>query len=100
MNKSFRIPKSAIEAFCLKWQVCELSLFGSALREDFGPDSDVDVLVVFVPNAPWSLFDWVDMVDDLKAIFGRDVDLVEKGGLHNPFRRHAILTSREIIYAA
>lgn len=78
----------------------ELSLFGSVLREDFGPDSDVDVLVTFVPNAPWSLFDWVDMVDELKAIFGRDVDLVEKEGLRNPFRRHAILTTREIIYAA
>ena len=100
MNKNFMIPTNEVEAFCRKWQVCELSLFGSALREDFGPESDVDVLVVFVPDAPWSLFDWVDMVDDLKAIFGRDVDLVEKAGLHNPFRRHAILTSREIIYAA
>jgi len=93
------IPTDQIKAFCRKWKVKELSLFGSVLRDDFGPDSDVDVLVEFRDDAEWSLFDWVDMIDDLKVIFGRDVDLVERGGLRNPFRRHAILTTKRIIYA-
>jgi len=94
------IPTERIGAFCRKWQVAELSLFGSVLRDDFGPESDVDVLVQFSPEAPWSLFDFVDMMDELKIIFGRDVDLVEKDGLRNPFRRRAILTTRQVIYAA
>ena len=94
------LPMDAIAAFCEKWKITELSLFGSVLRDDFGPDSDVDVLVSFAPGAPWSLWDWGNMMDELKAITGREVDLVEKEGLRNPFRRHAILTSRQVIYAA
>ncbi len=78
----------------------ELALFGSVLGENFSSDSDVDVLVTFARDAEWSLFDLVDMRDELREIFGRDVDLVEKAGLRNPFRRHAILTRREVIYAA
>jgi uncharacterized protein len=69
------------------------------LREDFGPDSDVDVLVSFAKDAPWSLFDLVEMTEQLKSIFGRDVDLVEKDSLFNPFRRYAIMSGREVIYA-
>ena len=94
------VPMDRIADFCRKWQVTELSLFGSVLRDDFGPESDVDVLVVFLPGAPWSLFDLVDMREELAAVFGRDVDLVEKRGLRNPFRRHSILTTREVLYAA
>ncbi len=94
------IPMGGIVDFCRRWKVAEFSLFGSVLRDDFRPDSDVDVLVSFSDDADWSLFDWVDMVDDLKAIFGRNVDLVEKDGLRNPFRRQAILNSKQVIYAA
>jgi len=94
------IPTDRVAAFCEKWRITELALFGSVLREDFGPDSDVDVLVALAQDAPWSLYDWVEMIDELKAIFGREVDLVSKDGLRNPFRRHAILTTREVIYAA
>ena len=90
--------RDRIAALCRKWKVKELSLFGSVLRDDFGPASDVDVLVEFAPDAPWSLFEWVDMTEELKAMFGREVDLVEKGGLRNPFRRHAIMTTREVVY--
>jgi predicted nucleotidyltransferase len=94
------IPMDKVVDFCRKWKITEFSLFGSVLRDDFRPESDVDVLVEFEPDAPWSLWDWIDMIDELKAAFGRDVDLVSKGGLRNPFRRHAIMTTREIIYAA
>ena len=95
-----QIDKDKIVAFCRKWKIQEFALFGSVLREDFGPDSDVDVLISFSESADWSLYDWVDMIDDLKAIFGHEVDLVEKGTLRNPFRRQAILNNKEIIYAA
>jgi hypothetical protein len=94
------IPREPIEAFCRRWKVTEFSLFGSALRDDFGPQSDVDVLVRFEKDAGWSLFDLVDMQDELKAIFGREVHLVEAEGLHNPFRRAEILRTREVIYAS
>jgi len=94
------IDREKIAAFCCKWKITELALFGSVLREDFGPDSDVDVLVTFAEDAPWSLFEFVDMQDELKAIFGRDVDLVEKPAVRNPFRRRHILRNNEVIYAA
>jgi predicted nucleotidyltransferase len=94
------IPKEQIAEFCRKWKVREFSLFGSVLRDDFGPDSDVDVLVSFEPAATWDLFDLVAMRDELMAMFGRSVDLVEKEGLRNPFRQRRILSTREVIYAA
>jgi predicted nucleotidyltransferase len=80
--------------------VTELALFGSALRDDFGPESDVDLLVTFDPGAPWSLFDLVEMREELAEVFGREVDLVEKKALRNPFRRRAILDSSRTLYAA
>ena len=94
------VPRDAIADFCRRWQVRELSLFGSVVREDFGPDSDIDVLVSFTPEAPWSLADLAEMREELMALFGREVDLVEREALRNPFRRHSILTRREIIHAA
>ncbi len=86
--------------FCQKWRVRELSLFGSALRDDFGADSDVDVLVSFEPRADWSLLDLVVMKEELSALLGRDVDLVEQEALRNPYRRAAILNSKRVLYAA
>lgn len=77
----------------------EFSLFGSVLREDFAPTSDIDVLISFLPEAPWSLFDWVEMRDELAELFGRRVDLVEKEALRNPFRRQRILMTKEVVYA-
>ncbi len=89
-----------IEAFCQKWKINEFSLFGSVLRDDFRPDSDIDILVNFQENAGWSLYDVVDMKDELKLIFGREVDLVEKDAIRNPFRKYSILSSKEVLYAA
>jgi hypothetical protein len=94
------VPVDSLEALCRKWRVRELSLFGSALREDFGPDSDVDVLVSFEPDAPWSLWDLITMQDELSELFGRPVDLVEREGLRNPFRRQRIVETSRVIYAS
>ncbi|HYX25014.1 MAG TPA: nucleotidyltransferase family protein [Thermoanaerobaculia bacterium] len=94
------LPLEALNVFCRKWHVDELALFGSVLREDFSPESDIDVLVTFSPQAGLSLFDFVEMQDDLEKILRRKVDLVSRGGLRNPFRRHEILNTRQVVYAA
>jgi len=94
------VPKERIEAFCRKWKIRELSLFGSVLREDFRPNSDVDVLVVFADDAGWDLLDHMHAQEELSELLGRNVDLVEKRAVRNPFRRHHILNSHEVIYAA
>lgn len=101
MQAQVAVPEERLAEFCRKWRIRELALFGSVLRDDFRPDgSDVDVLVEFAEDARWSLFDWIAMVDELEDIFGRKVDLTSKRGLRNPFRRHAILTTRRVVYAA
>lgn len=92
------LPQKKIQAFCHRWKVTEFSLFGSVLCEDFHINSDIDVLISFDDNASWSLFDLVTMQEELKQIFGREIDLVEKEGLKNPFRRKAILNSKQVIY--
>jgi predicted nucleotidyltransferase len=94
------LPQKKIEDFCLKWKISEMALFGSVLSDEFHSDSDIDVLVSFKDDAGWGLFDFVDMIDELKAIFGRKVDLVEKDSLRNPFRRQTILAGHEVIYEA
>ena len=100
MNTKLSLPKEKIEEFCLRWKIVEFSLFGSVLRDDFDLDSDVDILVSLSEDAGLDLYDWITMIEELEEIFGREVDLVEKSSLRNPFRRHAILTNREIIYAS
>ena len=95
-----RIPwsKTKVVAFCKRWKISEFSLFGSVLRDDFRNDSDVDVLVSFQPQAEWSLWELVEMQEELETMFGRKVDLVEKEALQNPYRRHSILTGREVFW--
>ncbi len=98
-----KVPKAKIAEFCKRWNISELAIFGSALRQDFRPDSDVDILVSFAPEAKVSLFDMVHMQDELKQIFGRDVDLISKRGLENSrnyLRRKAILESAQVIHVA
>jgi predicted nucleotidyltransferase len=97
------IPTTAIADFCQRWKITEFALFGSILREDFRPDSDVDVLVTFAPSARWSLFDLVTMQEELTSIFGRPVDLLTRNGVaasRNYIRRKAILNSAQVVYAA
>ncbi|MFB3926220.1 MAG: nucleotidyltransferase family protein [Syntrophales bacterium] len=97
---AIKIPQRRIAGFCRNRKVRELSLFGSATREDFGPESDIDILISFSRDASWDLFDLIDMADELKEIFGRNVDLVKKEALRNPYRREAILESRKVVYAS
>jgi predicted nucleotidyltransferase len=98
-KRQIKMPVAPIADFCRRWKVKEFSIFGSILREDFGPDSDIDVLLSFIDDAPWGLFELVDMKEELKTIFDREVDIVEKEGLRNPFRRREILQTRKVIYA-
>lgn len=96
-----QLPMDQIEAFCKKWNVREFSLFGSVLTDKFRPDSDIDVMVEFKPKARRSLFDMVSMNDELKTIFGRDVDLMTRKAIEqsrNYIRRKSILTSMEVVY--
>ncbi|HEV2150678.1 MAG TPA: nucleotidyltransferase domain-containing protein [Longimicrobiaceae bacterium] len=96
---NIEVPADRIEAFCRKWQIREFALFGSVLRDDFRPDSDVDVLVTFDEDAQYSLFDLGEMNMELEAMFGRRVDLVQKELIENPFRRHHILANHRVVYA-
>lgn len=97
MSMKINIPEANILEFCQRWCVKELAVYGSALRDDFRPDSDVDVLVVFQDDARWSLFDHFRAEEELEEIFGREVDLVEKSAIRNPFRRNHILSHHEVI---
>jgi len=94
------LPKEKIADFCQQWKITEFALFGSVLRRDFRPDSDIDVLVTFAEDCGHSLFDLAQIQEELKALLAHKVDLVEKESLRNPFRRHAILNNMEVIYAA
>jgi uncharacterized protein len=103
MKLPININQEQIEEFCRRWKISEFSVFGSVLREDFRPDSDVDVLVTFSGDAHWSLFDLVTMQEELKKIVGREVDLVERQAVErseNYIRRRHILHSLEQVYVA
>jgi predicted nucleotidyltransferase len=100
---AIELPREVIEAFCRRWQIAELAVFGSILRDDFGPESDVDFLVAFDPAATWSLMDRVSMKDELEDRLGRKVDLVSKRGIErsrNWMRREEILGTARPIYVS
>jgi uncharacterized protein len=96
-NIAIEIDKDKLRDFCQRWKITEFALFGSAVRpEEFRADSDVDVLVTFAKDAEWSLFDHVHMQDELREIFGRDVDLLTRRAVErsiNPYRQRAILST-------
>lgn len=97
------IPEQQIAAFCQRWKITELALFGSVLREDFGPESDVDVLVTFAPGAGWDILDHIEMEEEMAVLLGRSVDLVNRRAIEqsrNRFRRREILESAESIYVS
>jgi len=97
------LPYDDLGAFCRRWKITKLEVFGSVLRDDFGPESDVDFLVTFDPTARLSLFDLVDAEDELAAVVGRPVDLVEREPIEqskNWMRRKMILGSAQTIYVS
>jgi predicted nucleotidyltransferase len=103
MSANIPIPEEKIAEFCGRWKITELALFGSVLREGFRPDSDVDVLVTFAPEAAWSLWDHLTMQEELSAILGRKVDLVSRRAIErsrNWIRRKAILEHAKTFYVA
>jgi predicted nucleotidyltransferase len=97
------LPQDKIVKFCARWKVTELALFGSVLRDDFRPDSDVDVLVRFGPDASWGLFEFMQMEEELAKTLGRPVDLVARAAVEesrNWIRRKQILDESHIVFAA
>ncbi|HEY9857940.1 MAG TPA: nucleotidyltransferase family protein [Candidatus Obscuribacterales bacterium] len=100
---NIELPVEQIQNFCDRWHITEFALFGSILRDDFRPESDVDVLVTFAPDAKRGLSETLQMQDELQSIFGRKVDFIVKVAIErseNWLRRKNILESAQIIYAA
>ncbi len=103
VTTAITLPTAMIDSFCQRWKIAELAVFGSVLREDFGPESDVDVLVTFEAGAAWSLLDLVGMEYDLERRIGRRADIVERTAVEaspNPIRRDDILSGARTLYEA
>ncbi len=100
LRNGIQLEYESIKRFCSKYMIRQFSIFGSSLRQDFNAESDIDVLVSFSEEASVSLFDLIDIENELMLMFGRPVDLVEKESLKNPVRRKNILRNMETIYAA
>ncbi len=91
------VPKDAIADFCRRHHIRRLALFGSVLREDYAPDSDIDVLVEFEPgHVPG--FGFISIQDELSKIFGRNVDLNTPGSL-SPYFREKVLAQAHVLHA-
>ena len=99
-QKRIVVDNKSIEPLAKRWKIKELAIFGSALRDEFTSVSDIDLLVQFEDDAHYSLFDLVDLKEELEKTLGYPVDLVEKASLINPYRKSEILQSAKTIYAA
>jgi hypothetical protein len=104
MKTAILLPMDGVREICCRYDVAELSIFGSVLRGDFRPDSDVDFLVAFQNDdyGPWAS-KLTDMEADLSRLLGRKVDLVSRRAVEtseNYIRRRRILDSREVVYVA
>ena len=101
-NLRLPLPMEKIATFCRRWNIARLEVFGSALRDDFGPDSDLDLVATYAPQARWSLLDRVRMKLELEALLGRPVDLLNRRALEKarrPLRAAAILADAQPLYA-
>jgi uncharacterized protein len=95
MSVNIEIPHAEIAEFCRRNRIRRLALFGSVLRDDFGPDSDVDVLVEFEPEAQVGLFELFDMEQELSCILGRQVDMNTPNSLSKYFRDQVLQEAEE-----
>ena len=103
MNPQIHVPGSRLSEYCRANGIKRLDVFGSALRADFGPESDIDLLVEFEPDRKLGLLEFVRIEQEFADLFGRKVDLVERLAVErsrNYIRRAAILESSVTIYAA
>lgn len=98
VSKRLVAKPEQIQSFCQHWKIVEMAIFGSVLRDDFRPDSDIDFLVKFDPASEWTLFDYIHMIEELEELLHRKVDIAEEKGLVNPYRRHSILSTCRTIY--
>lgn len=101
LRTRINVTDNELAEFCQRWKITELSVFGSVLRDDFGPHSDIDLLVRYDPEAHWSIFDHIGIETKLASLVGRNVDLVIKEGIEksdNWIRRRNILGSAELVY--
>jgi uncharacterized protein len=100
--KNIELPMPEIEQFYQKWNLTEFALFGSVLRDDFRPESsDIDVMVQFHPDAKPTFWELDQMEEELKKLFGRDVDVIMRSGIErsrNYLRRREILSSAKVVY--
>lgn len=104
-NLSTRLSFSeeALVAWCHRWNVIEMAFFGSVLRADFSPQSDVDVMITFAQGAEWELFQFNAMAEELEVLLGHPVDLLTRRGVEssrNGLRKHEILQNAQVFYAA
>lgn len=102
LTNNIQIPLEQIQQFCHRWHITEFALFGSVLRDDFRPDSDIDVLVTFDPQFQRSLAATLQMRQELETLFDRQVDFIVKAAIQrseNWLRRQNILESAKVIYA-
>ena len=99
----FGVSQEKIADFCRKWKIAQLAVFGSALRGQLRPDSDLDLLVVFASDSDWSMFDHYRMENELTEMFAREIDLISRKAVEenpNSICRNEILNSAKVIYAA
>lgn len=99
----FEIGEEKIADFCRRWKITEFALFGSILRDDFRPDSDIDVMTTFASDAEWSLLDHLQMEEELKSLFGRKAHLVSRQAVdqsENWIRRRQVLSTARVVYAS
>ena len=103
VEEKLSVSKETIAEFCRTWKIAEFALFGSVLRDDFRPDSDVDVLVTFAPGVQPDLPRFLDMKEELESLYGRRVDVFTRRTIErsqNPLRRRDILESARKVYEA
>jgi len=103
MNPLIRSREKKIEEFCKKWNVRELLVFGSVLRSDFRPESDIDIVVDFLPGSVHTLLHLAKMEEELERVFGRRIDLITRHAIEqsrNHIRKKTILASMVPVYVA